>query len=423
LTFSIGCAEQRYVPRPDGDCIQLTKRKQSFATQYWVNQWPVADSDVNPLLEDEPASRPQFKRAMWMRGFGYAILGLSVLSIPTGAVALTLEHHGDQSAYGAIPGVAGLAVASGLIVGGWRHTERAIAAYNHNAAVTERCVAPGQSAEEIAATEGSFPPIVKGGLVATENVLAEGSALTSHRATLMTSALTIKEPGREANGITVAVAAVGPADLKERASLVQRIEWAEQEASMGTDRGALTRGAGPISTANPGSSVHSGRVLLVPLPAIALRVENRSGHPINFSSAQVRLEDALGHKYPAFSTAGGIWHRVQNDFIRSHPDLGTSLSMRDNIRILVEQMQVLLPQIQVADGQAWTGYVGFRIALHNASEIDAFVQRVEGLKLVIANLDGNDFSYELDKVKVPLAVVCAEGSAPTLANCAPETLQ
>jgi hypothetical protein len=423
LVLATGCATLPVLPNPDGPCIQLTRKRLAW-TQYWMNSWPLADSDVNPVLMGEAKSRSVARRGMVRRGVGYALFGVGVLSIPLLAAAMVQTHHDDLTPYMALPGVAIAGTGAGLIVEGWRDTERSIARYNEVASATGRCVAPGQDVsdgEEIIA-EQSLPPKLPGPpLHASQPMHDETTPLNSASASVETTGLVAQPSAQEACGVTVVVQPVTHVDLKSRTSLTQRIEWSEADMRMarGSEYAALGK-----STSEPMVQTHrTSGVQLMPLPAIAMRIENRSGHAVRFADVAVALEDGDGNRYPAFTTEGGLWHRVQVEFIRRHPYAADSLATRDVIRQMVEQLPVLLPQIEIGDGEDWTGYVGFRIALRDAGEVESYLTRVKGLRLVISNLEGQTLSFALNPTPARVDVICPGGVAPSLRACVVEPLR
>jgi hypothetical protein len=146
-----------FVPRSDGPCIQRTEwtpRKPLYRNGYWttvpyqpeakrdgfaVAVKPATSGEVNRMLLAEPLTRRPVQKALAMRGVGYALVAIGLVSIPAVAWAIGRSEGAPTGALGILPGVGVAAIGGVTGTYGNREYHEAIDRYNERAADTGAC--------------------------------------------------------------------------------------------------------------------------------------------------------------------------------------------------------------------------------------------------------------------------------------------
>jgi hypothetical protein len=208
----------------------------------------------------------------------------------------------------------------------------------------------------------------------------------------------------------VALETLTPDTIDKHPELKMKLRWMEPD-----------RAAPVVAGQQPPSKPVEGTVLLVPLPAFLLRIENQGTQAIDFAKAGFKLEDSTGKSFKLIPDGGEVATRVQNDLIGEYPGLSTLEAVMENVRATITKLSFLGKKTQVPPGGSWQGFLVFEMDVHDVGELDSYLQKVQKLTLKVDNVTVGGapvtlLSTDLEKGPVKLTMSCP-GGQPLVKKC------
>lgn len=222
------------------------------------------------------------------------------------------------------------------------------------------------------------------------------------------------------DGLTIALTPIGPENIRKFPQVAKKIAWKETVQTQ----------PGLVSGGGPQEVERSEDTELVPLPCFQVRVANHTGHVMKFTQSVFRLQDNAGRTYNLFAGTAEIaaWHEAAHA-----KDPGAILlyqmHMKAQVASAINGLQLLTRNVELLNGDEWTGYLVFNVNVNSPKDYDAFMGGIERLTLRLAEMptktdEGGkvvgttEFTFALDKVTAPLPVTCPPGTQePTREKC------
>lgn len=170
---------------------------------------------------------------------------------------------------------------------------------------------------------------------------------------------------------------------------------------------------------------------LFPMPAFQVRINNHTGHVIRFTQTIFRLQDNLGRAHQIFSGTPELlaWNEsIWSQATASAPTI--TAQVLPQVRAAVGQLQLLNRNVELLNGDEWSGYLVFNLGTNNNDESLRYLDEINRLTLRIAEVPVEvddsgrptrtvEFSYALDRSQATIQVTCPPGiTTPDLSACA-----
>jgi hypothetical protein len=221
------------------------------------------------------------------------------------------------------------------------------------------------------------------------------------------------EPTVSRTGVAVAIEPVDYTNIDKWKGAQVRLAWAEQAN-------------GPLE-ATPGSSGGGPRrtvrqnVAVVPLPAFIVRIVNQSDKPVDFSTADIRLEDDKGKAWRPYGGIEEVQGRVETTTIERYAALNGNNKALEALREIIAQLRVLDKKVKVAPGGEWQGFLLFKMDARNYVELDSYLSSITKLTLRMMNIGGgaDPMTIVAGIARAPkdLNVLCPAGEPQTKERC------
>jgi hypothetical protein len=200
---------------------------------------------------------------------------------------------------------------------------------------------------------------------------------------------------------------------KNHGAIVMKISW--QEIDRNAPVSMSVAGRGGSGSPRTSTVTRSEEIPLLPLPAIQVAIENKSGKPLDFAKAHIELSDGQ-HHWKLMDSVGDVQGRVQNDVMSSH-NVADNRPLLDGLASAVAQLPIANSKLTIAPGQTWQGFLVFHMDTHDADELNDLLDKADKLTLA-ADLGGTSFSVELPRQTQQKSYTCpGDLKKPSFKKC------
>ncbi len=174
-----------------------------------------------------------------------------------------------------------------------------------------------------------------------------------------------------------------------------------------------------------------GASSILPEPAFQIRIANHTGHVIRLTQTVFRLQDDRGKTYQTYDNPAAIESWLENIWTSSFgPQVATAV--KPQFHPAFENLLLLNRNVELLDGDQWTGYLVFNLGINKAEDFAHFMESITRLTLRLAEVpvefaeDGTvsrttEFTFHLDRTALEFDVTCPGSvKTPDLVNCTKE---
>jgi hypothetical protein len=198
-------------------------------------------------------------------------------------------------------------------------------------------------------------------------------------------------------GVNVGVEGISYANLAKHPELTLKASW------------EITSKAGP--DAKPKTSTINAHLPMLPLPAFIVRIKNDSSGALDFSKAEITLEEKGGATLKPYATTKDIVARVEADTLATRSELAGKKDTLEDLRKSTAGLPFLDAAVKVDSKQEFQGILVFQIDAHGFAGADEYFKKSPGeWTLHITNVTHPDGALE---IAIPLVRV----SVPTELEC------
>jgi len=221
------------------------------------------------------------------------------------------------------------------------------------------------------------------------------------------------EPTVSRTGVAVAIDAVDYTNIDKWKGAQVKLAWTEQAGGpLEAQMGSSTSGARRTVRQN---------VAVVPLPAFVVRIVNQSDKPVDFSTADIRLEDDKGKVWRPYAGLEEVQGRVETNTMERYSAVQGNNQALEGLRRIIAQLPVLDKNLKVAPGSEWQGFLLFKMDARNFAELDSYLSSITKLTLRAVNIGGgaDPMTIVAGIARAPkdLNVTCPAGEEQTKERC------
>jgi len=234
-------------------------------------------------------------------------------------------------------------------------------------------------------------------------------------ATLQVPTLNVHgEAEQTKDGMTVSVLPIGPENAKRFPQIHKIVTFTAMQ------RNVLSGKEEPVK--REGSSV------IIPTPAFQVRIINKTGHVVRFSTVVFRLQDNTGKTYPLYASTNELIAWLENAWSTAVGPEAAKEVMKQ-LSVAIGSLQFLTRSVELLNGDEWSGYLAFNMGVNGEEDYYNFMNGIQRLKLRLAEVPTGtsaagqvsktaEFAFMLDKINSPVRVTCPAGTAkPSLQRC------
>lgn len=234
---------------------------------------------------------------------------------------------------------------------------------------------------------------------------------------LPTAALQVHDqPEITKDGLTVSVTVIGPSNYRSFPQIFKKTSWTSSETNPLNGREYQVE--------------RTGTAFLIPTPNFQVRIANHTGHVVKFTQVVFRLQDNAGQSYQIFGGASELV-ALQNLLWSTAIGPDAAAAVMPKLTPAINQLQLLNRNLELLNGDEWTGYLVFNMNLNSSQDYDNMLARTERLTLRMAEVPiemneaggvkrTTEFTFVLDKVVKSMKVKCpADTEKASLDVCSP----